>query len=62
MMYFKIIGKQQEVGVMNFGTNVINKYINRRDPRVEPWGTPESTDKYEGNIPNIRTEKFLADK
>jgi hypothetical protein len=47
---------------MSFGKNVINKYINRRDPRVEPRGTPESTEKYEENIPNIRAEEFLADK
>jgi hypothetical protein len=36
--------------------------LNRRGPRVELSGTPESTEKDEENFPNIRTEEFLEDK
>jgi hypothetical protein len=30
--------------------------------RVEPWGTPESTEKDEENFPNIRKEEFMENK
>jgi hypothetical protein len=62
MIQFKIISKELEVEVTNFGTNAINNILSRRGPRVEPWGTPQSAEKDEEYVPNTRREEFLEDK
>jgi hypothetical protein len=36
--------------------------LNKRGPRVEPWGTPNNTEKGEENFPKIWTKEDLFDK
>ena len=43
-------------------TKAINKMINRRGPRLEPWGTPERTRDLKAEEPLINTllSKYLC--
>jgi hypothetical protein len=36
--------------------------LNKRGPSVEPWGTPDNTEKEEEIFPKIRTKEDLFDK
>jgi hypothetical protein len=38
------------------------KLLNKRDPSVEPWGTPDNTEKGEENLTKIWTKEDLFDK
>jgi hypothetical protein len=38
------------------------KILNNRSPKVEPYGTPDSTRKGEEDFPEVRTTENLDDK
>jgi hypothetical protein len=40
----------------------VNKNVNRRCPREEPCGTPDNTEREEGNFPKVRTNEDMFDK
>jgi hypothetical protein len=38
------------------------KILNKRDPRIDFWKTPENTEKGEENFDKIRTKEHLFDE